>query len=623
MKKSSKTRIKELENLIIKARNDYYNKSPTVSDQVYDAWIDELTMLKPDSSAITFIGAPPVSEWKKVAHNTPMGSLNKINTEEELNDWLNTINNENVLVTEKLDGISINLKYENGKFIQGITRGDGNIGEDITSNVIKMQGLAKTLLESFTGPIRGEIVLTKTDHQKYFPEYSSPRNAASGIAKRYDGTGSEHLTILCYKVSDGKDFKLESEQFAWLQQQGFIVPNWLVTDNPQKIWNKYQGGKRDSLNYDIDGLVITANDVALQLSLGEKDSRPKGSIAYKFAAITRESILRDIVWQVGGSGRITPVGIFDEVNILGAKITQACLHNVANINKLKLDIGAKILVARANDVIPFIDSTITPTKSIACAPDKCPNCGTKTRMDGEYLICPNTGGCSAQLIGRVKRYVNVLDVKEWGDGLVEKLVEAGLVKDIYDLYKLNIKDLSEIERMGEKSAKKVLETLWGKNPISLENLLGSLSIPLCGPTMIRLVMDAGHDTWNKIVKAEKKDFEVIAGFGPIKAEALYSWLHNGGKELVDNILGAGVKIKEIIMGTLTGMSFCFTGAMMHKRGELEELVKEAGGIVKSSVGKGLSYLVIADPNSTSGKAQAARKNGTKCISEVEFLKMVG
>lgn len=289
---------------------------------------------------------------------------------------------------------------------------------------------------------------------------------------------------------------------------------------------------------------------------------------------------------------------------------------------MKLDIGAKIVVIRANDVIPKIISAFDLTGTIAKAPEKCPACGTKTEMDGEYVICPNTVNCPAQLVGRLQSYVDKLDIKEWGDKLIQNLVESGLVEDVADLYTLTKEELASLDRMGERSAENVLKTLWDKNPITLDNLVGSLSIPLCGRTMLKLVIDAGFDTWDKMVNARQLEFENIVGFGSARAGGLYNWIHSIGAALVPKLLNSGVKIKDKIMGDLNGQSFCFTGAMKHKRNELQDMVLAAGGAIKSSVGNGLSYLVIADPNSTSGKAQAARKNNTKCISEEEFLEMV-
>jgi DNA ligase (NAD+) len=219
--------------------------------------------------------------------------------------------------------------------------------------------------------------------------------------------------------------------------------------------------------------------------------------------------------------------------------------------------------------------------------------------------------------------VKGLDIKEWGDILLEKLVEAKLVTDVADLYRLSAEDLAGIDRMGEKSAQKVLQTLRDKNPIPLENLLGALSIPLCATSTIGMVMEAGHETWESIQVATLADFEAVPGLGPVKAAALHTWVNGIGKALVGALLDVGVQIQLPIKGVLTGKSLCFTGTMKRKRPVLEQLAKDAGGLVKAGVTKGLSFLVIADPQSGSSKAKAARKNGTLCISEEDFLRMVG
>jgi DNA ligase (NAD+) len=225
-------------------------------------------------------------------------------------------------------------------------------------------------------------------------------------------------------------------------------------------------------------------------------------------------------------------------------------------------------------------------------------------------------------LGRIKRYITTLDIKEWGETLLEKLVGGGLIKDVADLYKLTEVQLAGVDRMGKRSAQKVVETLWAKNTIPLETLLGALSIPMCGPTMIKIAMDAGYDTVDKLKAANIEQLSAVEGFGPVKAQALWTWLQKHSA-VVDKLLLYGVKIQAKIHGNLTGKTFCFTGASSRPRAELERLVKEAGGEVKSSVGKKLTYLVMADANSTSSKAQAARKNGTLCISEVDFMKLVG
>ena len=359
---SKTAHIKELADKIIKARNDYYNHQSTCSDVVFDAWVDELTKLDPDNKAVTAIGAPvAVNEWEKVAHDIPMSSLNKVNTPDELRAWVKECSAHEVFMTEKLDGLSINTIWEKGLLVKALTRGDGSIGENITINVGRMKGIPKKLKKSFTGSLRGEIILRKSDHKKHFSEYSNPRNAASGIAKRYDSEGSEHLSVLMYQASV-EDFNTEKEQFLYLTSLGVEVPHYNVyknVDDAIKEWKRYQDDVRESLDYEIDGLVCRVNKMNDQLALGEKNHRPKGAIAFKFAAETRETTLRNIVWQVGNTGRLTPVGIIDPVEICGATIERASLHNAKRVQELKLWKNCKVLISRRNDVIPFIEGNIS------------------------------------------------------------------------------------------------------------------------------------------------------------------------------------------------------------------------------------------------------------------------
>jgi DNA ligase (NAD+) len=629
MDKSS--RIQELSDLITRARHDYYNGTPKTADEVFDAWRDELAELEADNPAVTAVGAPPVSAWPKVSHCIPMGSLNKVNTLDEILVWIKGVTRadqryEPLMVSEKLDGISIHVRYEKGKLVQALTRGDGSLGEDITVNVLKMQGIQAKLPERFTGSLRGEIVLHRDVLAAKFPDKTSARNTAAGTSKRFDGEGCQHLNVYFYRIADGLELPSISEMFEKLAAWGLKTPNWFLTamtpgiKTPQDLWMEYQQGKRDALLYDIDGLVVEVNDLAHQLTLGEESNCPKGAVAYKFAPITRETILRKIEWQVGSIGRITPVAVFDSVHLIGANVTNASLYNQRYIQDLKLDIGAKILVARANDVIPRVVSVISGTGSVAMPPATCPSCGEPTTWEGEYLVCANKSGCAAHAAGRIKQWIGEQGILEWGDTLIEKLVSSGLVNNVADLYRLTQEQVERLDRMGPRSAEVVLASLNASKEFPLERFLGGLSIPNCATSTIRFAMDAGLDTLEKIRTASPSDLMQVDGFGQVKADALASWL-KANAAMVDDLLTV-IRVKGKIEGALTGKSVCFTGAMKRKRAELETLVVNSGGVVKSSVGKGLTFLVISDPNSTSSKATAARKHGTRCISEEEFLTMV-
>ena len=305
----------------------YYNEDKKlVSDQEYDGLKDKLfnsgklfldTLNEEKSSkdiklsiryndVITRVGAPPPKDgkWPKIQHEVPMGSLNKVNIPQELEKWNNKCNNTNILfITEKLDGASVSLKYENGIFVQALSRGDGLVGEYITRNVRRMKFVPLKLSDNFTGHIRGEIVLLHSDWKTYLPDMANPRNGASGVAKRIDGQDVQHLSVITYTV-EGKNFNTEVESFEYIKSLGFKTPNYSVgtIDYAINVWQKYMSETREKLDYDIDGLVIRINDISKQLSLGEENHRPKGAIAFKFEAPEARTIINNIVCQIGDTG---------------------------------------------------------------------------------------------------------------------------------------------------------------------------------------------------------------------------------------------------------------------------------------------------------------------------------
>jgi len=615
----------------------YYNdNTKLISDEEYDGLKDKLRAIKPPKedkelsvrikTTLARVGAPPPKhgKWAKYNHEVPMSSLNKVNLPEELENWANKCNaKKEFLVLDKLDGISISLKYENGILVNGSTRGDGSVGENITVNVKKMKGVQNKLPEPLTSHIRGEIVLRHSDWKKYFPDLKNPRNSASGIAKRIDGTGVEHLSVIVYTI-EGKDFNYENESMDYLKKLGFTVPNYFKVNSIKDIvslWNKYMSQTRDSLDYDIDGLVVHINDRSHRFSLGEENHRPKGSVAFKFESPEARSVITNIICQVGDTGVITPVAEFNEVELLGATIKRASLHNFHKVEELCVNIGAEVIIERCNDVIPGIKEVVRKNNGAFQPPDKCPVCGAITVTDGKFVYCSNEKTCPPQVKGRINKWVNEHGILEWGDAVITKLIESGKVKDIGDLYRLTASDIASLDRMGDKSASNLIEELDKYRSVTLESFLGGLCIRGIATSIAKAVVDAGYDSLDDIMSVSVCELEQIPGFGYDRATAFYNGIIKN-TDRINDILNAGLTIKARIKGSLTGKSVCFTGTMEQPRALLQKMVEENGGEVKKSVGKGTTYLVISDPNSNSSKAQAARKLGTILISEKQFLDMI-
>ncbi len=611
--------IANLEQKISAAKTNYYNGSATtsddeyISDDEYDLLVEDLSLLDPHHKLITNVGAEPSSEWTKEKHLYPLGSLNKLNSLPDFKDWYKQYSaNIDVCLVEKLDGLSIGAEYNNGKLVKAILRGNAIEGENILNNFVKMLGVQQSVSDNFTGILRGEILLTNNLHQKHFKEYANPRNSASGICRKLDGIGCQYLSVYFYQVIGNIDFKSEMEQFSFLKKNNLLVPNYYICSSPDEVWklyNQYCDKKRNELNYWIDGLVVSCNDLAHQKEMGEIHHRPRAKIAIKFPNQFAKTTIKEVDWQVGNSGRLTPVAWFEPIDLLGSIVEKASLYNPAYIKQINVGINSTVLVCKANEIIPRVEKTLTPGKPITL-PTKCPVCDGQVEMVGENLQCLETDTCPAQVCGKIKNWVKTLDILEWGDKLIEKLVDEGLANNIADLYALSIDDLANLERMGQTSATKCHSLLWKHNPINLELFVGGLSIPMVGTSTIQLLIDNGLDTLEKIRSASCETFAAIKGFGPVRSQCLFDGLkHNA--TIIDGLLKAGITVREknetnnepAVSAKLAGMTMCITGATQVKRSDLIKIITDNGGTFVSSVSKKCTHLIMSQENFASSKAQ--------------------
>jgi DNA ligase (NAD+) len=632
---ATRARADELALRLEKYRASYYAGHPDISDAAYDALEDELRALDPTHSVLARVGsAALVSEWEKARHEIPMGSLNKAVSVEELRAWLarceELLEKDGVasiagdlFVAEKLDGISIEVIYREGKMVDAITRGDGEMGERITQNVARMKGVPARIKDKRSMSVRGEIILRLSDMKKHFSSGTSPRNLAAGTSKRFDGGNCEYLTVLFYDVADHFDVATEVDKFDYIRSLGFATPATAhgSIDDVIALYDTYSSGRRASLDYEIDGLVVYVNALHTQALLGEVNHRPRGAVAFKFASPAKVTTVLSVSWDTGPSGRVTPVAIVAPVELAGAMVQRASLHNAANVRALGIGVGDEVLVSRRNDVIPYVEEVVEKRGKPDEPPTRCPVCDAPLSVEGEYLVCRNNA-CRAVVEGRIQNWVSAVGALEWGDKLIEQLVEAKLVGEPADLYKLTWQQIAALDRRGEKSAKKSLGELTSRLPLTLPVFIAALGMDNFALQTARLLVAHGYDTIDKLLAAREADLASVTGLGPIKAASIVRGLASRRDE-IQRLLAAGiVPVTPQEAGPLSGLTFCFTGASSRPRAELTELVESRGGRVLAAVTKELQYLVIADLSSTSSKAVKAKKLGTKLITEEQLMELI-
>jgi DNA ligase (NAD+) len=617
------------------ASNAYYNNAPIMSDAEYDALEASLRKVSPDHPVFAKVGAPPsTGSWTKVTHLVPMGSLNKAQTADEYEAW-HAKSPEDKIISEKLDGISLQLTYRDGQLVRGETRGDGLVGQDITRNVRIMKGVPASIALMGTVVVRSEVICKKSDFAAYFQGDSNPRNTASGTASCQSGwQACAHLTVLSYNLTvvGDKPCVHRAAEMRLLEKSGFETPNWWVLKTAaevEEIRDSYIAGERDKLDYLIDGLVIEINYTDDREAMGARNLRPKGAIAYKFEHDEKVTTLVNILWQVGNSGRVTPVALFKSVELAGANVTQASLHNVANIENLVAGMGAhcfhegdEILVSRRNDVIPYVEAlvSLSATGLNFPTPSSCPSCGTVLIMRGKYLMC-ESDDCPAQVLGALKRWVSKLNILHLGGTQLAALIDVGLVASIGDLYRLEEAEFAAVRMSGRRiggMAKRAMKSLNEKRELPVDLFIGSLGIHLIGRKMVKLLVEAGIDDLNKMAKATEAEMAAIPGFGSGRAFAFRTGFDEC-KPLILDIMAAGVKITKPSVSVapvatgdaMQGQAFCFTGV---RDKEAEAEIVAQGGEMKSGVSKKVTILVCKDPTSTSGKAKKARALGIELIT---------
>ncbi len=619
--------LAKLKKIIKKAQKKYYFGQPIMSDAKYDRLIGLLKKYDPDSPLIHQVGdkVPKTTPLTKVTHKIPMGSQNKINTIEEFRLWAEKVPDAMFLVQEKIDGLSVELVFKNGRLKVASTRGDGFVGEDITHNVLRMRNVKKRIPD-FTGALRGEIVLGRTTFEKHLKNmaYVNPRNAAAGIARRKISKGAEHLKVYYFDIiSENDQFSTEMDKMLSIKKLGLDIANYAVGKSPfvEKAFEYYVTKYRAALPYDIDGLVVKVNDLALQQKMGEVNQRPKGQVAWKFEAESAETRLVGVRWDMGFTGRLTPVAILAPVELGGTTVRHANLHNWKNIGNLDIGINDYVRVVKRGEIIPNVEEVtkIAGNGRSIEKPEHCPICQAHLQFEGEFLICPNSQ-CDAKQKGNFHRWAKALELDFLGEAFIEKLFKLYDIKGIWQLYTLTVQQIAALPGFAEKSAKRVYDQIHKKSSLPLATFLTGINIPNISTQTFQLLIDAGFDSIDKLANITEDQLLGVYGIGDSTAQQIVTGLTNRQKTIQK--LLKYVTIEEPAAGPLTGQSFCFTGEIEIRRTLAERLVKEKGGVVKDTVTRGLTYLVQADSRLQTVKALKAKEYGTKVISGQEFLKLI-
>lgn len=665
-RKEAEKRIKELRRIIEYHNYRYYVlDSPEISDAEYDELYRELVRLEEmfpelitSDSPTKRVGAPPRKGFETVRHHQKMLSLQDVFSFEELDEWFERVERglemrETEYVCEvKLDGAAVALLYENGVLVRGATRGDGEVGEDITPNIKTIRSIPLRLLTDNPPElleVRGEAYMSKDEfkrinkerEEKGEPLFANPRNAAAGSLRQLDSsvTASRKLTFAAHGLGygEGASFLNHYQVLTFFKESGIpITPvvKYCHTKKEVKDFCKEWQEKRHTLTSEIDGVVIKVNDLGHQSILGETSKAPRWAVAYKFPPEEKVTRLLDIMISVGRTGALTPVAILEPVFVAGSTVSRATLHNEDEIKRKDVRISDFVIVRKAGDVIPEVVAPVpsrrTGKESFFKMPDKCPVCGSDViRLEGE-AISRCTGGisCPAQVFNHIIHWGSrsAMDIDGLGPAVVTQLLDKQLISTVADLYFLTVDELLKVEHFADKAATNLYDAIQNSKDRPLNRLIFGLGIRHVGEHLSK-VLASYYGSLDELIKVKEEELLEIAEVGPKIAQSIVTFFkqpHN--LEVIEKLREAGVNFgraeKMGKEGPLSGLTFVFTGALKSmSRGQAEELIEKLGGKASSSVSTKTDYVVVGEePGSKSKKAIAL---GVKTISEEEFLNLIG
>mgnify|MGYP001165242938 FL=1 len=644
----------------------YVLNDPLISDSEYDQLFRELENLEQKSPELVTqdsptqrVGTTPLKSFGTIQHSIPMLSLENAMDEDELRSFyerlqkgLNNKDKISIIAEPKLDGLGVELVYENGFFIHGSTRGDGITGENISQNLKTIPSIPLSLRTNKRNAIqllevRGEVFITKSGFDQLnktrlaegLDPFANPRNAAAGSLRQLDSkiTSQRPLSIFCYEAGNinGETFNSHKEFLSALKDWGFPVnPEVKVVNNIDEmiVYHSNLENKRNTLPYEIDGTVFKVNKNEQRNVLGARSRSPRWAIAGKFKSQQVTTIVTDIIASVGRTGAITPVAKLNPVNVGGVIVTNATLHNQDEIIRKDIRIGDTVLIQRAGDVIPEIVKVIQGKRSSNTVqyflPKLCPACEHEVfRPEGEAISRCQNLSCPAQVKGRIEHFISksALDIDGFGEKLVNQLVDNKMIQTVDDIFKLNFQDLVNLERMAEKSAQNIIDAIDSSKKTTFNRFVYALGIRNVGSHLSKVIERAFNANINDFINATFEALEKIDEVGPIVAETITRfWKDRSNIDVVESCLALGVKLdsgSELHSKKLENKIIVFTGTLTQfSRAEANAMTESHGGKSTGSVSKNTDYVVAG--NAAGSKLNKAKKLGVAVLTEEEFLKLI-
>lgn len=666
-----KKKIEKMRENILKYNQYYYtNNESLISDVEYDNLIKELKELeeqypqfKSVESPTEKVGATNLreSKFQKITHKKPMLSLSNTYNEGEISDFIERVRK---LIPEdkelkyalelKLDGLSISVQYEKGKLVRGVTRGDGAIGEDVTENIMEIATIPHELPEPLDLEVRGEIVLPLSNFLKLNERrmeageevFANPRNAASGTLRQIDSSiiKERGLDSYFYFLVDAEKYgvKTHSESIKFLEKLGFKTTGICeVLESASKLKKRidYWEKEKENLDYETDGMVIKVDELELWNILGNTTKSPRWAIAYKFPAKQVTTTMLGVTWQVGRTGKVTPVAELEEVLLSGSKVKRASLHNFHEIERKDIRIGDKVFIEKAAEIIPQVVKSIKEFRDGSeiqiVEPTECPVCQSPVaREEGQVDIKCTNPNCPGKIKGRIEYFVSrdAMNISGFGSKMVEKMLELGFIKNAGDIYNLKSheEELVKIEKMGKRSVEKLLESIEESKKRDYSKVLYALGIPFIGKYSGKLLANASGNI-DKLMNMSIEELIEIDGVGDKGAKAVYDFFRDSENlQLIEVLRGYGLQFVQEVKEEQSseerifeGKTFLFTGTLKNfKREEIKEEIEKLGGKNLSAVSKNLDYLIIGEK--AGSKLKKAQELGTvKILTEDEFLEICG